>query len=41
MTIRSTDKYNSTLGPVKRQAAHPKRQLNNFEQQVISNAQSL
>ena len=36
MTIRSGDKYNSTL--VKRSVGK-QRQMNNLEQQVISNAQ--
>jgi len=31
MTIRSGDKYNSTLNPVKRSSAHKQRQIINLE----------
>ena len=39
MTIRSGDKYNSTIGPMKRSSAHKQRQITNLEQQVLANAQ--
>ena len=39
MTIRSGDKYNSNLGPVKRSSGHKQRQISNLEQQVLTNAQ--
>ena len=32
MTIRSGDKYNSTIGPMKRSSAHKQRQISNLEQ---------
>ena len=40
MTIRSGDKYNSTLGPsVKRSSnGHKQRQIANLEHQVLQNA---
>ena len=39
MTIRSNDKYNSTLGPVKLAQQHKPRQIQNLEQQVLQNVQ--
>ena len=41
MTIRSGDKYNSTLGAVKRITGSKQRQINNLEQQVLASAQML
>jgi len=39
MTIRSTEKFNSTLGPVKLSAGSKAHQIANLEQQVHSTAQ--